>query len=36
MKGGNIGNAKIEGLQEDLKMTSNQYNVCFQLDPKGA
>lgn len=24
---GNIGNAKIEGLQEDLKMTAPQYNV---------
>ncbi|KAI1118906.1 major facilitator superfamily domain-containing protein [Nemania sp. NC0429] len=26
---GNIGNAKIEGLQEDLKMTSDQYNICL-------
>ncbi|KAI8635436.1 MFS general substrate transporter [Xylariaceae sp. FL1651] len=26
---GNIGNAKIEGLQEDLKMTSDQYNLCL-------
>ncbi|KAI1178718.1 major facilitator superfamily domain-containing protein [Nemania sp. FL0916] len=26
---GNIGNAKIEGLQEDLKMTDNQYNLCL-------
>ncbi|KIW47398.1 uncharacterized protein PV06_00096 [Exophiala oligosperma] len=23
----NVGNAKIEGLQEDLKMTNNQYNL---------
>ncbi|KAK6209132.1 hypothetical protein LQW54_006586 [Pestalotiopsis sp. IQ-011] len=26
---GNIGNAKIEGLQEDLNMTSDQYNWCL-------
>ncbi|ETS75144.1 hypothetical protein PFICI_13628 [Pestalotiopsis fici W106-1] len=26
---GNIGNAKIEGLQEDLGMTSDQYNWCL-------
>ncbi|KAL2024971.1 hypothetical protein VTK56DRAFT_3670 [Thermocarpiscus australiensis] len=26
---GNIGNAKIEGLQEDLKMTDDQYNWCL-------
>jgi len=26
---GNIGNAKIEGLQEDLKMTASQYNWCL-------
>jgi len=26
---GNIGNAKIEGLQEDLKMTAPQYNWCL-------
>ncbi|TGJ82545.1 hypothetical protein E0Z10_g6226 [Xylaria hypoxylon] len=26
---GNIGNAKIEGLQEDLKMTDDQYNLCL-------
>ncbi|KAI9170792.1 transporter [Paramyrothecium foliicola] len=26
---GNIGNAKIEGLQEDLDMTSDQYNWCL-------
>ncbi|KAJ3521096.1 hypothetical protein NM208_g13450 [Fusarium decemcellulare] len=26
---GNIGNAKIEGLQEDLKMTPDQYNWCL-------
>ncbi|KAK3680912.1 major facilitator superfamily domain-containing protein [Podospora appendiculata] len=26
---GNIGNAKIEGLQEDLHMTSDQYNWCL-------
>jgi hypothetical protein len=25
---GNIGNAKIEGLQEDLNMTGDQYNWC--------
>lgn len=27
--GGNIGNAKIEGLQEDLNMTPDQYNWCL-------
>ncbi|QGI85145.1 hypothetical protein CEK25_011874 [Fusarium fujikuroi] len=27
--GGNIGNAKIEGLQEDLKMSPDQYNWCL-------
>ncbi|KPM46484.1 hypothetical protein AK830_g226 [Neonectria ditissima] len=26
---GNIGNAKIEGLQEDLKMNPDQYNWCL-------
>ncbi|KAK3311933.1 major facilitator superfamily transporter [Apodospora peruviana] len=26
---GNIGNAKIEGLQEDLAMTPDQYNWCL-------
>ncbi|KAL9488262.1 hypothetical protein ACSS6W_000539 [Trichoderma asperelloides] len=26
---GNIGNAKIEGLQEDLNMTPGQYNWCL-------
>ncbi|KXX76189.1 High-affinity nicotinic acid transporter [Madurella mycetomatis] len=26
---GNIGNAKIEGLQEDLKLTDDQYNWCL-------
>ncbi|KAI1858514.1 uncharacterized protein JN550_012561 [Neoarthrinium moseri] len=26
---GNIGNAKIEGLQDDLGMTSDQYNWCL-------
>ncbi|KAI0200316.1 major facilitator superfamily domain-containing protein [Astrocystis sublimbata] len=26
---GNIGNAKIEGLQEDLMMTDDQYNLCL-------
>jgi hypothetical protein len=26
---GNIGNAKIEGLQEDLGMTGAQYNWCL-------
>lgn len=26
---GNIGNAKIEGLQEDLNMTGPQYNWCL-------
>ncbi|KAF2224852.1 major facilitator superfamily domain-containing protein [Elsinoe ampelina] len=26
---GNIGNAKIEGLQEDLRMTGSQYNWCL-------
>ncbi|KAK7413573.1 hypothetical protein QQX98_007582 [Neonectria punicea] len=26
---GNIGNAKIEGLQEDLKMEPDQYNWCL-------
>lgn len=28
---GNIGNAKIEGLQEDLKMTPDQYNWCLTI-----
>lgn len=28
-KGGNIGNAKIEGLAEDLRLTGNQYNICL-------
>jgi MFS family permease len=27
--GGNIGNAKIEGLQEDLGLTDDQYNWCL-------
>lgn len=27
--GGNIGNAKIEGLQEDLGMTADEYNWCL-------
>ena len=27
--GGNIGNAKIEGLQEDLGLTNDQYNWCL-------
>lgn len=27
--GANIGNAKIEGLQEDLGMTDDQYNWCL-------
>lgn len=27
--GGNIGNAKIEGLQEDLNMSSDEYNWCL-------
>lgn len=26
---GNIGNAKIEGLQEDLNMSDDQYNLCL-------
>ncbi|KAI0890121.1 MFS general substrate transporter [Annulohypoxylon maeteangense] len=26
---GNIGNAKIEGLQEDLGISSDQYNLCL-------
>ncbi|KAI0974250.1 major facilitator superfamily domain-containing protein [Xylaria arbuscula] len=26
---GNIGNAKIEGLQEDLHLTDDQYNLCL-------
>jgi len=26
---GNIGNAKIEGLQEDLGLTDDQYNLCL-------
>ncbi|KAF2672682.1 major facilitator superfamily transporter [Microthyrium microscopicum] len=26
---GNIGNAKIEGLTDDLKLTPNQYNMCL-------
>jgi hypothetical protein len=25
---GNIGNAKIQGMQEDLKLTGEQYNLC--------
>lgn len=25
---GNVGNAKIEGLTEELKMTGPQYNIC--------
>ncbi|KAJ0323063.1 hypothetical protein COL5a_008511 [Colletotrichum fioriniae] len=29
VRGGNIGNAKIEGLQEDLGMTADQYNWCL-------
>lgn len=28
-KGGNIGNAKIEGLQEDLGLRSYEYNWCL-------
>lgn len=28
---GNIGNAKIEGLTEDLGMTGNQYNMCLMV-----
>jgi len=28
---GNIGNAKIEGLQEDLNMTPDQYNWCLTI-----
>lgn len=28
-QGGNIGNAKIEGLQEDLHMSGPQYNWCL-------
>lgn len=27
--GGNIGNAKIEGLQDDLHMSDDQYNWCL-------
>ena len=27
--GGNIGNAKIEGLQEDLNMQPSEYNWCL-------
>lgn len=27
----NIGNAKIDGLQESLKMTSNQYNLTLTI-----
>ncbi|OTB06735.1 hypothetical protein M426DRAFT_54850 [Hypoxylon sp. CI-4A] len=26
---GNVGNAKIEGLQEDLRMSSDEYNWCL-------
>ena len=29
LEGGNIGNAKIEGLQDDLNMTDDQYNWCL-------
>jgi len=25
---GNIGNAKIQGMQDDLKLTGQQYNMC--------
>ncbi|CCH44602.1 putative membrane protein [Wickerhamomyces ciferrii] len=28
---GNIGNAKIEGLTEDLGLTDNQYNICLTM-----
>lgn len=28
---GNIGNAKIEGLAEDLNLTGNQYNICLTI-----
>ncbi|KAH6607284.1 MFS permease [Trichoderma cornu-damae] len=28
---GNIGNAKIEGLQEDLNMSPSQYNLCLTI-----
>jgi sugar phosphate permease len=27
----NIGNAKLDGLQEDLHMTSNQYNLTLTI-----
>lgn len=27
----NIGNAKIDGLQEDLNMTNGQYNACLTI-----
>lgn len=28
---GNIGNAKIEGLADDLKLVGNQYNLCLTI-----
>ena len=28
---GNIGNAKIEGLAEDLNLTGNEYNMCLMV-----
>ncbi|GEQ72381.1 hypothetical protein JCM33374_g6068 [Metschnikowia sp. JCM 33374] len=28
---GNIGNAKIEGLDKDLNLTGNQYNLCLMV-----
>lgn len=28
---GNIGNAKIEGLAEDLELKGNQYNICLTI-----
>lgn len=28
---GNIGNAKIEGLPDDLHLTGNQYNICLTM-----
>lgn len=30
---GNIGNAKIEGLAEDLRLSGSQYNWCRKLTP---
>jgi hypothetical protein len=33
---GNIGNAKIEGLIEDLNMTGSEFNICCESQPFGS